>query len=233
MAFDGFGRPARIARDGIGAIRYAYDPATGLLTGKQRLDPSGAPVNASETARDAMGRPTQVMRTASGHDDSVLRFDYDGQLDGVTASGQLGRTTRVRGDGWERSQLYDALGRVTHEHTALTGWRHATHDRTFRADGAVARDTLTITDASGAVRFASTQEPELDSLGRPSALEVDGHVLYTLSYDDEGRLAHADFASGETLTFDYDPVTQRRHGHVLAASAASAASAACTGIAMP
>jgi YD repeat-containing protein len=103
VAFDGLGRPARIARDGIGMIRYAYDPATGLLTGKQRLDPSGAPVDASETARDATGRPTQVTRTASGHDDSVLRFDYDGQLDGVTAPGQLGRTTRVRGDGWERS----------------------------------------------------------------------------------------------------------------------------------
>jgi RHS repeat-associated protein len=73
------------------------------------------------------------------------------------------------------------------------------------------------------VRFASTQETELDSLGRTSALEVDGHVLYTLSYDDEGRLAHADFTSGETITFDYDPVTHRRNGHVLAASAPSVA----------
>jgi RHS repeat-associated protein len=146
---------------------------------------------------------------------------YDGQLDGTIAPGQLGRTTRVRGGGWERSQLYDALGRVYHERTALTGWREAVHDRTFRADGAVARDALTITDAGGAVRFSSTQETELDSLGRTSALEVDGHVLYTLSYDDEGRLAHADFSSGETITFDYDPVTHRRHGHVLAASAAS------------
>ena len=221
VAFDGLGRPARIARDGIGVIRYVYDSTTGLVAGKQRLDPGGAAVDASETAHDAIGRPTQVTRTAAGRDDSVLQFDYDGQLDGVTAPGQLGRTTRVRGDGWERSQLYDPLGRVYHEHTALTGWREATRDRTFRADGAVARDTLTIEDATGAVRFASTQETELDSLGRTSALEVDGRVLYTLSYDDEGRLARADFTSGEAITFDYDPVTHRRSGHLLAASMAS------------
>ncbi len=220
VAFDGLGRPARIARGGIGAIRYVYDPATGLLSGKQRLDAQGATVDDSATAHDAIGRPTQVTRTASGRDDSVLHFDYDGQLDGVTAPGQLGRTTRVRGDGWERSQLFDALGRAYHERIALTGWREATHDRTFRADGAVAHDALTIKDAGGAVRFASTQDTELDSLGRTSALEVDGHVLYTLAYDDEGRLARADFTSGQTLTFDHDPVTHRRRGHVLAASVA-------------
>jgi hypothetical protein len=158
------------------------------VVSKQRLDTAGAVVDTRATAHDAIGRPTRITRTAPGQDDSVLRFDYDGQLDGVTAPGQLGRMTHVRGDGWERSQLYDALGRVEREHIALTGWRELTRDKAYRADGSVASNTVTITDATGAVKFASTQETELDNLGRVNALAVDGSVLYTLSYDDEGRL---------------------------------------------
>jgi RHS repeat-associated protein len=221
LAFDRLGRPSRVARDGIGAITYRYDPTTGLLAGKQRVDAAGAAVDGSTTEHDAIGRPTRVTRTAPGEDDSVLQFDYDGELDGATTPGQLGRTTRVRGDGWERTELYDALGRVDHEDTVLTGWRELTRDRAYRADGSIVSDTLTITDTTGAVRFTSTQDTELDGLGRVSALEVDGRVLYTLSYDAEGRLAHADFTSGASITFDYDPATHERRGHVLEAHAAS------------
>jgi RHS repeat-associated protein len=221
LAFDRLGRPSRVARDGIGAITYSYDPATSLLTGKQRLDRAGVVIDGSTTAYDPIGRPTRITRTASGEDDTVLQFDYDGQLDGTLAPGQLGRTTRVRGDGWQRTELYDALGRVDHEGVVLTGWRELIRDKVYRADGSVASDTLTIIDASGAVRFASTQDTELDGLGRVSDLKVDGSVLYTLSYDTEGRLARADFASGEAITFDYDPVTHQRRGHTVAALAAS------------
>jgi len=53
----------------------------------------------------------------------------------------------------------------------------------------------------------------LDGVGRIAALKVDGAVLYTLSYDAEGRPARADFTSGEAITFDYDPVTHQRRGH--------------------
>ncbi|HEX3764220.1 MAG TPA: FG-GAP-like repeat-containing protein [Kofleriaceae bacterium] len=221
LAFDRFGRPGRVARDGVGAIVYRYDPATGVPTGKQRLDVAGAVIDASATDHDAVGRPTRVTRTAPGEDDSVLQFDYDGELDGTTAPGQLGRTTRVRGDGWERTQLYDALGRVDHEDIVLTGWRELVRDRAYRADGSIASDTLTITDPAEAVRFTSTQDSELDGLGRVSALKVNGNVLYTLSYDPEGRLAHADFATGEVITFDYDPVTHQRRGHTVTGAAAS------------
>jgi len=97
----------------------------------------------------------------------------------------------------------------------LTGWRDLTSDKTFRPDGSVASDTLTIADTSGTVTFSSTNETTLDGLGRVGAFKVDGAMLYTLRYDDEGRLQRADFTSGEAITFDYDPVTHERRGHEL------------------
>lgn len=214
VAFDGIGRPASVTRDGIGSITYGYDPITGLMVHKQHLDVTGAVTDTSDITYDAVGRPLHVSQTAD-HDVSNLAFDYDGQLDGGTARGQLGRLTRVRGDGWERSSLFDPLGRSYQEDIRLTGWRDLSRDKIFRPDGSVASETLTIQDAAGTFRFRTTQETVLDDLGRASALKVDGAVLYTLRYDDEGKLAGADLTSGEAITFDYDAVTHERRGHLV------------------
>jgi RHS repeat-associated protein len=220
IAFDSFGRPARITRDGLGSLTYAYDPTTGLLVRKQRLDASGASTETSDTTYDTIGRPVAVSQT-SPHDTASLTFGYDGQLGASTKPGQLGRLTRVRGDGWERSELFDRLGRPYTQQVRLSGWRDVTSDKTYRADGSVTSDTVTITDSTGAVKLSSTQETGLDGLGRVRTLTVDGTVLYTLSYDDEGRLKRADFTSGEAITFDFDPVTHQRHGYSVEAPAAS------------
>jgi RHS repeat-associated protein len=214
LAFDGFGRPARTTRDGVGSVTYAYDAITGLLVRKQWLDATGHVTDTSETQYDAIGRPIQVSQTAA-NDASDLLFDYDGQVDHTTMPGQLGRLTRARGDGWERTALFDSLGRATEQHVTLTGWRDLVSDMTYRADGSVASETLTINDSGGATRLATTKETTLDSLGRVRELKVDGAVLYTLSYDDEGRLARADFTSGVAVTFDYDPTTHQRRGHTI------------------
>ena len=214
LAFDGFARPTRVARDGVGAIAYAYDPVSGQLVRKQRLDTANAVVDTAVTSYDAIGRPTQVALTAqAGTDGSAVAFAYDGQVGGTTAPGQLGRTSRVSGDGWQRTELFDALGRSVHRKTTFAGWREITSDKTYRADGSVASDTITVSDAAGAVVLSFTKETELDALGRIAGLAVDGAPLYTLSYDDEGRLARADFASGEAIAFDYDAVTHRGRGH--------------------
>jgi hypothetical protein len=111
---------------------------------------------------------------------SELSFDYDGQLGSTTQAGQLGRLARVRG--WERSALFDALGRLYEQHLTLTGWRDLTSDKTYRADGSVASDTLTIADPAGTVTFSSTKETVLDGVGPSAALKVDGTELYTVSY---------------------------------------------------
>ena len=220
VAFDGFGRPAQVTRASLGAVTYAYDVVTGLLVRKQHVDASGAVTDTSDTQYDAIGRPIQVAQTAAS-DDRTLSFDYDGQIGGATEPGQLGRLTRTRGDGWERTALFDPLGRAYQQRTTLTGWRDLTRDTTFRPDGAVASDTLTITDATGATKLTTTKDTVLDGLGRVSALQVDGAVLYTLTYDDEGRLKRADFTSGEAITFDYDAVTHQRRGHQVDSPASS------------
>ena len=68
-----------------------------------------------------------------------------------------------------------------YQRVTLSGWRDLTRDKVFRADGSVASDTLTVMEPGGVVRFSSTQETELDGLGRVSALCIDGSVLYTLT----------------------------------------------------
>jgi hypothetical protein len=62
--------------------------------------------------------------------------------------GRLGRLTRVRGDGWARSALFDPLGRSYEQHITLTGWRDLTRDKVFRPDGSVESDTLTVRDST-------------------------------------------------------------------------------------
>lgn len=220
IVLDGFGRPSRVTRAGVSSLTYAYHAVTGLLVRKQHLDASGSVVDTSDIAHDATGRPIHVAQATSSAA-SDLRFDYDGQLDGDTQPGQLGYLSRVRGDGWERSQLFDPLGRLHQQRTTLTGWRDVVSNKVHRADGSVASDTVTITGADGGLILASTKETVLDGLGRVGALKVDGTLLYTLSYDGEGRLARADFASGEAIVFDHDPVTHRRRGHHIDAPDAS------------
>ncbi|MGN6104310.1 MAG: RHS repeat-associated core domain-containing protein [Kofleriaceae bacterium] len=220
LAFDHFGRPSKIGRAGLGAVTYAYDAVSGLPVRKQHLDASGAVVDTSETSYDAIGRATAIAESTSKASSSIA-FDYDGQLGKGAVSGQLGRLSHVGGAGWDRSTLFDPAGRAYQEQIKLAGWRDLTSDTTYRADGSVASSTLTIADTAGKVRLSVTKETELDHLGRVSALRVDGAVLYMLTYDAENRLARADFASGESITFDHDPVTHRRTGHTVEAPSAS------------
>jgi len=226
VRFDSFGRPAQVTRDAVGAITYAYDATTGLVTQKQRLDAAGAVTDTSQFHYDTVGRATQIARSggnanAGSTAASDLTFDYDGHLDAATAAGQLGRLSRVRGDGWARSTLFDALGRASSQHVSLTGWRDVATDTTYRAGGSIASHTITITDPAGREVFASTRDTTLDSLGRVATVQIDGNVLYALSYDAEGRLARADFTSGEAIAFDYDPTTHARRGHQVDSLAAS------------
>lgn len=220
LRLDSFGRPTRVTREGVGSVTYEYDPSTGLAISKQHLDALGVVVDTTVTQYDAVGRPIQLGQTAAGHALGIA-FDYDGQLDDAVAPGQLGRLTRVRGAGWERRTLFDPLGRMYQYQVKLDGWRELTCEKSYRADGSVATDTLTIRDSAGAPKLMTSKVTKLDSLGRVHALEVDGAVLYTLSYDNEGRLDRADFASGDSITFAYDPATHERLGYELQSAASS------------
>jgi RHS repeat-associated protein len=219
LDLDGFGRPARVTRDGIGSITYEYDPTSGLLATRQRLDRNGVLTHASTTSYDGLGRPIHVAE-ASPEKASDIFYDYDGNKGsggGTPIPGQRGRLSHVKGDGWERQATYDALGRVTSAEMTLTGWRKLNTQKHYRADGTVASYTLSISNISGASKFSSTNETVFDGLGRLSAVKINGAPLYTVAYDDEGRLARADFNSGEAVQFDFDPTTHRPSGHRLQA----------------
>jgi RHS repeat-associated protein len=220
LAFDGFGRPSQITRAGLGAVTYTYDAVSGLPLRKQHLDAFNAVVDTSKTTYDAIGRPTAVVENTSAETSSVS-FGYDGNLPTATAAGQLGRLTHVGGTGWDRTTLFDPAGRVYQQNTTLAGWRDVTADTTYRANGGVASTTLTIADEKGTPLLAITKESELDSFGRETGLRVNGAPIYTLTYNDENRVARADFATGESITFDYDPVTHDRNGYSVDAPNAS------------
>jgi RHS repeat-associated protein len=222
LKFDGFGRTSRITRDGVGAVTYGYDPTSGLPVRRQRLDTADAAVETSDTTYDETGRPSTVAQTA-GSASANLSFEYDGKIDDTTIAGQLGRLTHVRGDGWERDELFDPLGRSDYQHIAIHGWRDVTRENTYRPDGSIESDTRSVADGDGNVLFSSTTETTLDSLGRVSTLKVDGAVLYTLTYDPEGRLQRADFTTGEAIAFDYDAVTHVRRGYRITAPNAAGA----------
>src|SRR5262249_51997778 len=68
VVFDALGRPARVVRDGIATITYAYDATSGLLVQKQQLDAAGGVVDTSATSYDAIGRPVQIARTTANGD---------------------------------------------------------------------------------------------------------------------------------------------------------------------
>lgn len=74
---------------------------------------------------------------------SSIAFDYDGQLDHTTIGRQLGRLSRVHGDGWARSDLYDPLGRVFEvDLAARPASAGELTARRWREDAAVERGSL-------------------------------------------------------------------------------------------
>lgn len=221
VELDGHGRPARVVREGLGSVSYAYDAGSGLLIGKQVLDADGAAVRQVTMIYDELGRPIASDERA-GQKARTVSLEYDGQGAGEAAlPGQLGHLHRLTGPGWAHTVVRDALGRAAVETWQLAGWRSVQVARTFFASGEVASETRTIEDAAGAVLSSTTREVELDALGRPRTILLNGAPLYTLGYDQENRLERADFATGEEVTFDYDPVTHARRGHGISSQQAS------------
>lgn len=212
LTLDGFGRPSRVVREGVGAVGFGYDPVSGLLVRKQRFDAGGNLVDTTDTSYDSIGRQVAAAQTRAGAT-TDLAFDYDGQRGNESVGGQLGRLTRVQGPGWERSQLFDPLGRIFETRTTLDGWREVTSDKSYYANGTPASETLSIADENGQARLSVTKEIVLDNRGRAAGLRVNGATLYTLVYDDENRVERADFGAGRAIVFEYDSVTRKRRGY--------------------
>ncbi len=218
LAFDGYGRPAEVARDGLASFAYRYDPATGLATVKQVCDGQGSLVRTASSEYDAIGRPLHVEHVRG--EDGAKRdywFEYDGagaEGPGTIVAGQRGQLSRVSTPGFERREKFDRAGRLASSTLVLgDGWRRVENVPSYRADGTIASSRVIVKDGAGAVLLDSQRTTIVDAYGREAGVAVDGHNLYTLTYDAESRIERASFADGHELVFDHDPVTHERRGY--------------------
>jgi RHS repeat-associated protein len=216
LRFDGYGRPARIVRDGVATIDYAYD-ASGRVTTRRVRDGAGALVRTETTGYDALGRPTLHHHTRADGSTRDVSLSYDGvgaADGGGDEPGQLGRLTRVRVPGLDRRDRYDAEGRLVRSVFRLAdGWRELVQTVAYRADGKPGRTQLVVKNGAGATLESLALTTEVDAFGRQSRALLGGVELYRTTWDARGRLARADFADGHVLSCSYDPVTGRRSGY--------------------
>ncbi len=214
LRFDGYGRPARVDRDGLASVVYQYD-TYGRQIGKRFLDGHGALVNAQAEEHDGVGRVTHIADTRA--DGATLDFwlSYDGNgAPGGAIAGQKGQLTHVLGSGFERTDRYDADGRALEQRVRLgDGWRQITRTAAYRADGAESARTIAVSDAHAKALLTTTNQVQVDGYGRPYRLLVDGVAAYTLGYDGEGRLRLITLADGHAVTPLYDAATHRRRGY--------------------
>ncbi|MCP3139896.1 RHS repeat-associated core domain-containing protein [Pyxidicoccus xibeiensis] len=215
--FDAYGRLARVSRPGVGETVFRYDAATGLLVGKDFLTPSGGVERRLARTLDAKGRPTveTYMQVATGAT-RTYRYDYDGVIPGeATVPGQLGFLSRVRGDGYEKRSVYRRDGRVQTTTVTVPGWRSVQQEHTYHDDGSPRGQTWVVRDAGGAEVTRFHKEDAYDAVGRLEQVSLNAVGLARFGYDAEGRLASASLRGGETLTYVFEPQTERVSGYTL------------------
>ena len=218
LGFDAYGRPAQVSRDGLASFVYRYDAVTGLAIAKQVRDGQGQLVRTTSSEYDGIGRPLHVehVRAADGAKRDYW-FEYDGagaDGAGTQVAGQRGQLSHVWTSGYERRERFDRAGRLGVSTLVLgNGWRRVDNTPTYRADGTISSSRVTVRDGAGATLIDSQRTTLIDAYGRESGVTVDGHTLYTLTYDAESRIERASFADGHELVFDHDPVTHERRGY--------------------
>jgi RHS repeat-associated protein len=214
LSFDGYGRPARIARAGLASVEVVYDPATGLPTQRRFLDAGGVLVRTEIATYDGIGRVSKrTMRRAADNSTRVLSFGYDGE--GTGAVGQQGRFTHVSADQYDKKLTYDLAGRIVRSTVKVGGWRELTRDVVYRADGEIGSVTYTVKNGAGTVLETRKLTYQLDGYGRVARGLLDGVELYRLDWDPRGRLKGATLSDGHVLAVEFDATTQRRRGWTL------------------
>jgi RHS repeat-associated protein len=217
VGYDDYGRPEWVEREGVARFEYQYDPVSGLLSGKQVRDAAGNLVRSESASHDSLGRVTAVQhrRAADGAEREVwLSYDGDGADGAGVQPGQKGWLSRVVAEMYERRILHDRGGRVIRTTTVLgNGWRQIREEPTYRADGSVAAMHVTVSGPGGEMFLDTVRATEIDAWGRARRLMIDGRELYTLTYDEDGRVGRADFEGGEAIVFEFDAVTGMRRGY--------------------
>jgi YD repeat-containing protein len=223
VTYDEYGRESAIVRDGITRITNAYVAVSGgttdlLATRTFASAPSdgSAPVPMRRVAwtYDAAGR-----KLVEAHSDLVsgaaksFTFFYDGASPAAaTTPGALGLLTAVAGQGYTKGFVYRADGKVLHREVDILGFREISTDFTYRPDGSTSDEVVTVADASGNVLETSAHHEEVDAFGRPTTTSINGNALASTTYDGFGRPGAATFATGDAVSFAYDPLTRSMVG---------------------
>jgi RHS repeat-associated protein len=218
VRFDGNGRLARVDREGVASVTYAYQAGTGLLEGKRFLTPAGAPVREESYAYDAIGRRTRVTHrdVASGRT-RAYRSYYDGATPAEPARADApGLLTAVEGEGYVKLLEYRVDGKPTRRVLQLAGWRSVEAQLAYRDDGSLRAETTCVRTPAGGAPACTELVNAQDRYGRPDTLTLDGQLLSDLSYDGEGRASGAWLTGGSAVSLRYDSLTRALAGFSLA-----------------
>ena len=217
LSFDAFGRPSQVARDGLGTISYLYRPTTGQLDHKEYRDADGDLERTVAFEYDAIGRVTGRVHVQPDSDDEArFTFRHDGDIGGgEILGGQRGHTTQVEGPAYTSTTVRNPDGSEATSSLVLADWMQVDVATTYHAGGALKERHRTVTRLSdGAIIDDVTMGHVYDAWGRLERITLNGAVLATIHYDDDGRLEWVDLAGGQRIDHLYDPVTHRQSGYV-------------------
>lgn len=210
--FDAHGRLARVEREGIATVEYAYDATSGLLSSKRFLSPAGVALRSETFTHDALGRQVEELHTdlVSG-----ATVSYRSYYDGATPEQPLRRThlgmlSAVEGPGFRKTFEYRADGKLTRRLLRLDNWRTVESLHAYAEDGAPREETTRVWSDSGALLSSSTKTQVWDAFGQLSGVKLNGTPLATFVHDENGRPVWADFGTGGTVTLGYDALTRKR-----------------------
>lgn len=219
VKYDGHGRIWRVERDGVATVENTFDDTTGLPVTRKyfthaQYQPANALVRTLSFAYDPIGRVTKGTHVGEGGAAKVFTNYYDGATpEAPMARTTLGLLTAVTGAGYEkRFPEYRGDGKPTRRVVKLGDWRTVETTWTYLDGGEVASQTVRVRDGAGAVLSSSSHGYLHDAHGRLQTVTLNGSLLATLGYDENGKPASATFANRDTLALTYDSLTRRPVG---------------------
>jgi RHS repeat-associated protein len=213
VRYDGHGRVARVEREGIATVEYAYDPATGLLREKRFLNPGGLARRTVALTRDAVGRVTGELHTdLTSGTTKRFRYYFDGSTpESPSSSSAAGLLSAVAGEGFVKRFEYSPDGNVTRRTVEIGTWRKVVTELRYDEAGDPSGQTVAV--YAGPTRLLTTaRDQRHDAYGRVAATLLGGATLATYGYDNDGRLAAVTLANRDGVTLQYDPFTRRQVG---------------------
>lgn len=204
--FDEYGRVARVHRDGVGEVQYAYDHSTNLLASRVFVSATGRAERVVRLTYDGIGR---LIEEAHEHLASGLTarhtLDYDGSS--TSAPGQLGFLSRLAGPDYEIEVVYNPDTSIREKRGTFGGiWEiqqtygyFATRD--LKTQHRVVREL-----SSGRILEDTLREDVLDPHGRLQQIRINGVPVLSLTYDthSNGLLRSILYASGGQKDLFYD-----------------------------